>query len=67
MTRYAGKQLPDGVIIDSEGNPTTDPAAFYGPPEGALLPLGGIVGHRVRAEPGGRAAGGRAVGRGLHR
>jgi uncharacterized oxidoreductase len=46
VTRYAGKQLPDGVIIDSEGNPTTDPAAFYGPPEGALLPLGGIVGHK---------------------
>ena len=46
VTRYAGKQLPEGVIIDSEGNPTTDPAAFYGPPEGALLPLGGIVGHK---------------------
>ncbi|MXZ21120.1 MAG: Ldh family oxidoreductase, partial [Caldilineaceae bacterium SB0665_bin_25] len=26
--------------------PTTDPAAFYGPPPGALLPLGGIVGHK---------------------
>ncbi len=46
VTQYAGKQLPDGVIIDSEGNPTTDPAAFYGPPAGALLPLGGIVGHK---------------------
>ena len=46
VTRYAGKQLPDGVIIDADGNPTTDPAAFYGPPEGALLPLGGIVGHK---------------------
>jgi len=46
VTRYAGKQLPEGVIIDAEGNPTTDPAAFYGPPEGALLPLGGIVGHK---------------------
>ena len=41
VTRYAGKQLPDGVIIDSEGNPTTDPAAFYGSARGALLPLGG--------------------------
>ena len=46
VARYAGKQLPAGVIIDSDGNPTTDPAAFYGPPEGALLPLGGIVGHK---------------------
>jgi uncharacterized oxidoreductase len=46
VTQYAGKQLPDGVIIDADGNPTTDPAAFYGPPAGALLPLGGIVGHK---------------------
>ena len=46
VTQYAGKQLPEGVIIDANGNPTTDPAAFYGPPAGALLPLGGIVGHK---------------------
>ena len=46
VARYAGKQLPEGVIIDADGNPTTDPAAFYGPPQGALLPLGGIVGHK---------------------
>ena len=46
VTRYAGKQLPEGVIVDAGGNPTTDPAAFYGSPPGALLPLGGIVGHK---------------------
>ena len=46
VTQYAGKQLPEGVIVDADGNPTTDPAAFYGPPAGALLPLGGIVGHK---------------------
>ncbi|MCY3992218.1 MAG: Ldh family oxidoreductase [Caldilineaceae bacterium] len=46
VTRYAGKQLPEGVIVDADGNPTTDPAAFYGSPPGALLPLGGIVGHK---------------------
>ncbi len=42
----AGESLPEGCIIDSEGNPTTDPAAFDGPPPGALLPVGGIVGHK---------------------
>jgi uncharacterized oxidoreductase len=43
---YQGVQLPEGCIIDSEGNPITDPATFYGPPPGALLPLGGVVGHK---------------------
>ncbi len=46
VAQYAGKQLPDGVIVDADGNPTTDPSSFYGPPPGALLPLGGIVGHK---------------------
>jgi uncharacterized oxidoreductase len=43
---YAGEQLPEGAIIDHEGNPTTDPAVFYGPPPGAILPLGGNMGHK---------------------
>ncbi|MDE0184223.1 MAG: Ldh family oxidoreductase [Candidatus Poribacteria bacterium] len=44
--QYAGESLPEGCIIDSEGNPTTDPNAFYGPPTGAILPLGGVMGHK---------------------
>lgn len=44
--QYAGKSLPEGCIIDAEGNPTTDPNAFYGPPRGAILPLGGVMGHK---------------------
>ena len=32
--------VPPGNIMDSEGNPTTDAAKFYGPPAGALLPFG---------------------------
>ena len=44
--QYAGKSLPEGCIIDAEGNPTTDPDAFYGPPTGAILPLGGVMGHK---------------------
>lgn len=38
-----GEQVPEGLIIDSEGNPTTDPAKFYGEPGGAILPLGGMM------------------------
>ncbi len=35
-----GVSVPPGCIVDADGNPTTDPAAFYGPPQGALLPFG---------------------------
>jgi uncharacterized oxidoreductase len=41
-----GKTLPDGWIVDAQGQPATDPAAFYGPPRGAILPLGGPAGHK---------------------
>lgn len=39
-----GEQVPEGWIIDSEGNPTTDPARLYD--GGALLPLGGPLGFK---------------------
>jgi len=41
-----GEKMPEGWVIDSEGNPTTDPKDLYGPPQGAILPFGGIVGHK---------------------
>jgi uncharacterized oxidoreductase len=41
-----GVPVPEGMIIDSQGNPTTDPADLYGPPEGAILPLGGVLGFK---------------------
>lgn len=42
-----GKRLPDKWIQDSDGNLTDNPAALFGPPPGALLPLGGIeLGHK---------------------
>ncbi len=44
--RNAGKPLPPGWVLDAEGRPTTDPAAFYGPPRGGILPLGGAAGHK---------------------
>ena len=41
-----GDSVPLGWIIDSNGEPTTDPRDLNGTPPGALLPLGGIVGHK---------------------
>jgi uncharacterized oxidoreductase len=38
--QVAGRMLPTGWVIDREGQPSTDPAALYGPPSGALLPFG---------------------------
>ncbi len=38
------KPVPEGCIIDSDGNPTTDASKFYGPPQGALLPIAGHKG-----------------------
>jgi uncharacterized oxidoreductase len=39
-----GKSIPPGCILDAEGRPSTNPADFIGPPEGALLPFGGHKG-----------------------
>lgn len=35
-----GQQLGDGVLIDSEGRPSTDPGVMYREPRGAILPFG---------------------------
>jgi len=35
-----GAQLPEGCILDAEGEPSTDPRKFYGPPRGTILPFG---------------------------
>ena len=42
--RTAGQPVPEGAIIDAEGHPTTDANKFYGPPEGAILPIAGHKG-----------------------
>lgn len=43
---HAGKKTPPGWMIDAAGRPTSDTADFYNAPVGALLPLGGPVGHK---------------------
>ena len=41
-----GERLPEGWIIDADGNPSTSTADFYEFPHGALLPFGGVLGHK---------------------
>lgn len=41
-----GDPVPEGWIIDADGNPSTDPVDFKGEPPGAMLPLGGSAGHK---------------------
>lgn len=41
VARARGKAIPEGWILDKDGNPTTDPAAG-----GVALPLGGSEGHK---------------------
>lgn len=41
------KPLPDKWLLDAQGELTDNPAALFGPPAGALLPLGGaLLGHK---------------------
>ena len=40
------ENIPEGWIINSEGHPSTNPLDYYGPPEGSLLPFGGMVGYK---------------------
>ncbi len=43
--RAAKKPLPPGCIVDSRGQPATDPEAFFN--DGALLPFGGHKGYAL--------------------
>jgi LDH2 family malate/lactate/ureidoglycolate dehydrogenase len=40
LLRNRGEDAPPGMLIDAEGLPTTSVDAYYGPPAGAILPLG---------------------------
>ncbi len=63
--RNRGAPTPDGWLIDHDGEPTNDPWQLYNDPLGALLPIGGSVGHKgyalsmmVEALAGGLSGGG---------
>jgi uncharacterized oxidoreductase len=48
--RNQGLPVPDGVLHDSSGVPTTDPNVLYAPDAGTLQPLGGeSLGHKGSA------------------
>jgi hydroxycarboxylate dehydrogenase B len=46
VLRNQGKLAPEGWLIDAAGKPTRDPNDLYTDPPGALLPLGGPLGHK---------------------
>lgn len=41
VKKIAGEQVPDGWILDPEGNATNDPNQLYGDPPGTIRPMGG--------------------------
>ena len=41
-----GKTVPPGCIRDGDGNPSTDPKDFYGPPRGTIQPFGSALGYK---------------------
>lgn len=44
VMKNKGDALPPGMVVDGAGQPTTDPAAFYADPPGAIFPFGGHKG-----------------------
>lgn len=44
VARIAGRQCPEGWLLDAEGQPTTDPATRFADPPGTILPMGGYKG-----------------------
>jgi hydroxycarboxylate dehydrogenase B len=64
--RNRGQKLPEGWIVDAEGNPSTDPNDLFKDPKGWILPLGGNVGYKgfaflLLAEILGGALGGHSI------
>ncbi|MCL2741635.1 MAG: Ldh family oxidoreductase [Oscillospiraceae bacterium] len=46
LMQQQGRKIPPMCAIDADGNETDDPSAFYGPPMGRILPLGGPFGYK---------------------
>jgi uncharacterized oxidoreductase len=44
VARNRGELLPEAAVVAADGTPTRDPNAYFGPPEGAMLPFGGHKG-----------------------
>ncbi|MDE0482164.1 MAG: Ldh family oxidoreductase [Candidatus Poribacteria bacterium] len=46
VKRHRNEVLPEGWLINAEGESTTNPDDFYGVPSAAILPFGGIASHK---------------------
>ncbi|MEZ5940955.1 MAG: Ldh family oxidoreductase [Planctomycetaceae bacterium] len=47
VAHQKGESIPEGLIIDGHGNPSTNPGDYYNKPYGSILPLGGaLMGHK---------------------
>lgn len=42
-----GESLPEGMIVNGQGEPSTSPKEYYDDPPGALLPFGGHKGYAL--------------------
>ena len=40
------RPVPEGWLLDPEGNPTTDPSVLYNTPLGSILPMGGAQAYK---------------------
>lgn len=46
VSHQKGELVGEGLMIDGLGRPSTNPADYYSKPYGAILPLGGAMGHK---------------------
>lgn len=46
VKKIAGESVPEGWILDPEGNPSTNPNDLYGDPPGTILPMGGAQAYK---------------------
>ena len=44
VQQMAGESCPEGWLLDSDGQPTTDPEVRFSDPRGTILPMGGYKG-----------------------
>jgi uncharacterized oxidoreductase len=47
VARNRGELLPEAAVVAADGLPTRDPNAYFGPPEGAMIPFGGHKGYAL--------------------
>lgn len=46
VAKIAGRPVPEGWLLDADGEPTTDPNVIYDDPPGTILPAGGAQAYK---------------------